>query len=182
METLRRFTFVFCLSICSFGFIETVSALSFNDHDYFVMEGIYTWEAANSHLPAGYHLAAVTSMEEHDFIVNNLLVGCKGEYWLGAYQDQGQDPELNWHWVTGEPWSFVNWAPGEANDWHGTLEDHLGMWSDYAWQWNDEHGSSNIKGFIAESAIISTPEPSNFFLLGIVLLGLTCVRRKKLKV
>jgi len=181
MDALRRFILVFSLVICSFGFIETGNALTFNDHDYLVMKGIYTWEAANNYLPAGYHLATVTSMEEQNFIANSLLEGYIGEYWLGAYQDQGSDPMSGWHWVNDEPWSFENWAPGEANEWNGTLEDHLGMWSYYGWQWNDEHGNSNIKGFIAESAPIPTPEPSSLFLLGASLLGLITVSQKRFK-
>ena len=181
MEALRRCTFILCLVFISLVCIETGSALPFNSHDYLVLEGTYTWEAANNYLPAGYHLATVTSMEEHNFIANNLLKGYTGEYWLGAYQDLGSDPVSGWHWVTNEPWSFENWALGEANEWNGMLEDHLGMWSNYGWQWNDEHGSANIKGFIAESGPIPTPEPSTVFMLGFSLLGLVTVSRKKFR-
>ena len=181
MEVSRRFSLVLYILIFLFGFLETGSALNFNNHDYFITKGVYTWEESNNYLPEGYHLATVTSLEEHNFIVNNLLEGYLGEYWLGAYQDQEADPKSGWHWVTGEPWSFQYWAPGEANEWNDTLEDHLGMWSNYGWQWNDEHGSSNIKGFIAESAPIPTPEPATLFLLGTGLVSLIGVSRKKFK-
>ena len=181
MEVSRRLSLVLSILIFLLGFIETGNALTFNNHDYFMIEGVYTWEQSNNYLPEGYHLATVTSIEEHNFIVNFLLKGRLGEYWLGAYQDQGTDPMSGWHWVTDEPWSFHNWASGEGNEWNGTLEDHLGMWSNYGWQWNDEHGSSNIKGFIAESAPIPTPEPSTLFLLGTGLFGLLGVGRKSLK-
>ena len=178
MEASRRFLLVLCIIFLLFGFIESGSAITFNNRDYFVIEGVYTWEESNNYLPEGYHLATVTSIEEHNFIVNYLLKGYMGEYWLGAYQDRGTDPMSGWHWVTDEPWSFQNWAPGEANEWNGNLEDHMGMWSNYDWKWNDEHGNSNIRGFIAESAPVPTPEPTTFLLLGAGLVGLLFGGRK----
>jgi hypothetical protein len=178
MKMLRSSLLVFSLITFLLVFIEPGNALTFNDHDYTVITGNYSWEEANSYLPEGYHLATVTSLAEQNFLVNNLLAEYTGEYWLGAFQKPGNAPTEGWQWVTDEPWAFENWAPNEPNDWNGIAEDHLGIWSRYDWQWNDEHGRANINGFIAESAPIPTPEPTTILLLGSGLVGLAGLRKK----
>ena len=175
-HSLLIFSLIALLSIVT----VPANALTFNNHDYMVINGHYTWEEAHQYLPEGYHLATVTSMDEQNFLSYSLLAEYTGEYWLGASQNQGKAPDEGWQWETGEPWDFKYWASGEANDWMGVPEFHLGIWSDYGWHWNDEHGRANIQGFIAESDPIATPvpEPATVFLLGFGLIGLAGVRRK----
>ncbi len=89
------------------------------------------------------HLATITSQAELDFVMANLPIS---RPWLGGFHDQGDpnysEPAGGWAWVTGEPFTFTNWAPGEPNntDSSGGPEDYLEMFKDS--NWND----TNLKG------------------------------------
>jgi hypothetical protein len=46
--------------------------------------------------------------------------------WLGGAQAAGAaEPGGGWGWITGEPFSFTAWAPGEPNDAASTNPPHL---------------------------------------------------------
>ncbi len=129
-----------------------------------------TWDAANNSVVDDWHLATITSEEEQHALIMGLS-GYYGEFWLGAQQAKlGSDPENNWEWVTGEKWSYNNWAKGEPNDAHGTnSEQHLAVWSHWGtnnWLWNDEGHLPNMTGFITEKSH-SVPEPGSLTLLSI---------------
>ena len=79
-------------------------------------------------------LATLTSQEENDFVFNG--IDCP-DYWaidvagnnegpnLGGFQfDKLHEPAGDWAWVTGESWSYTNWASGEPNN-SGGSEDVL---------------------------------------------------------
>lgn len=93
-----------------------------NGHWYEVVYPAANWADAKEYAEGsnwmgmpGY-LATITSEAENDY-VHGLLNGVSWA-WLGGYQDPGNDggPEDGWTWVTGEPWSFTHWNPGEPND------------------------------------------------------------------
>lgn len=96
-----------------------------------------TWNDAQAGAAeAGGYLATSTSQAENDFVVD-LVTGtqaARDAYWLpgtwqngdgagpllGGYQTPGlgysNEPGFEWHWVTGETWSYTNWMPGEPNN------------------------------------------------------------------
>jgi hypothetical protein len=136
-----------------------------NGHYYalFISEGI-SWSDANEQAIAtnlndcqGY-LATVTSAKENDFLADNLgeeIVASGYGFWLGGYQDPGVEPATDgWKWVTGEPWSYSNWAPGEPNDSGGPASeqylDIFGLVDLGVGIWNDENHLPNIRGYIVE--------------------------------
>jgi hypothetical protein len=117
----------------------------------------YTAQAAAAALSyAGYagHLATITSAEENQFIIGSLAPASYDGLWLGGYQDTTApdyyEPAGGWHWITGEPWSFTNWTPGEPNN--NTIrgpENHLQInFSNTTW--NDLPATYPISGYLVE--------------------------------
>jgi len=68
------------------------------------------------------HLATLTSAEEDAWVFANVMSsqGIPGYiYHLGGWAAHmfGNPGGLDgWQWLTGEPWEFENWAPGEPNN------------------------------------------------------------------
>jgi hypothetical protein len=113
-----------------------------------VPEGI-TWTSARTAAAAKQyngmpgHLATITDQNENAFIVahcGNDRVQCK---WLGGYKSptDPENPAANWHWITGEPWQYTNWAVGEPGNAYGDDENALMLkWTDTGTAlgtWND---------------------------------------------
>ncbi len=88
----------------------------FKDHRYQAFPDKLRWNEAKTRAESvGGHLVTITSREEDDWIastfVKQLSVG-QG-LWIGGTHD-GKPSQ--WRWVTGESFSFTNWAPGEPNN------------------------------------------------------------------
>jgi len=92
------------------------------------------------------HLATIGSQAENDFLRDE--VGIPNRSFLGGYQtDNTAEPAGNWAWVTGEPWSFTNWAPGEPNNSGG---EDCNQWWTAAGQWNDISCTRVEAGYVIE--------------------------------
>jgi len=130
-----------------------------NGHKYeFVrLETAISWhEAVTMAENAGGYLTTVTDSIEAR-IVTTLLSNSGSEAWLGA-SDEAQ--EGTWTWITGEPWGYTNWYPGEPNAGRDT-EDYLlatnglgGRWVDV---WDNNYGLIIETGgsFVHGPAIVS---------------------------
>lgn len=110
-----------------------------------------TWHEAAQRAMALYfrgmpgHLVTMTSREEDQFVIANVLeeLTLRG-VWTGLTDVLG---EGQYRWVTGEPYEFTNWATFPVQqpdnfheaDWHGG-EDY-GMYAQFPgkqpWAWND---------------------------------------------
>ena len=102
-----------------------------NDHWYEVIQTAFpNWRSARDYaIDQGGHLATVTSSAENNFIRR---IFANASPVLGGYTENGE-----WHWVTGEPFTFTSWDSGEPNNFGG-VEDCLqllipaGSWNDTA--------------------------------------------------
>ncbi|MCM0647262.1 DUF5050 domain-containing protein [Clostridium swellfunianum] len=154
---------IFAMLACNFLYLEKVYAsdssyltginggqvFNENNHEYMIINQIMTWEEAKrySESKSGY-LATITSEEERLFIQElTASQGTLNSYWLGA---SDEEKEEEWKWITGEPFSFANWAYGEPNNALGKhSENHL-VFSKSSGHWNDEKGTNLTNGFVVE--------------------------------
>ena len=134
-----------------------------------------TWDEArdiaesSTYLGVNGYLATITSMEENNFIVDNL----GGDtFFLGGYQPDGSpEPGGNWQWVTGETWSFTNWSAGEPNNEYsggailnppgGEVSEEVLHFFRGGGEWNDVPRTSGWGGLIVEyePANVQVPGP-----------------------
>ena len=91
-------------------------ALEFNGHHYVIYNESASWSSAVE-LCKGKngHLVTITSAEEQAFIRQKLEEDglMRHHYWLGATDAEN---EGSWRWITGEPFSYNNWDPGDGAD------------------------------------------------------------------
>ncbi|MBT1450156.1 PEP-CTERM sorting domain-containing protein [Glaciecola sp. XM2] len=177
---------VVCLGLISLGVSNAVASPIFtwttesggNGNSYqLVSAPRITWHDAKlAAEQAGGHLATITSQAESDFVFN-LGVG-DAQYWLGAFQPAGSmEPIGGWQWITGEEWSFTNWASGEPNNGSGGTEDALA----YAFfrgdgSWND--APSTYRNYTNGGYVIEyVPAPATIFLLALGVIGASFTRR-----
>lgn len=150
------------------------------------------WFAAKSAAEAkGGYLATATSAEENTFLFNlisnasfwfNYTDASLGP-WLGAFQTSDQNGAGgNWQWLTGEAWSYTNWASGEPNNYNPGLPgnadylEFLGRGhNNPAPTWNDCHAVLPIRGYIIEYDVV--PVPGAVLLFSSGLIGLLGLRR-----
>jgi len=93
-----------------------------NGHDYQRIDKAMSWHEANDYCDSlGGHLATATSDAENQFLFKTF--GQDHVIWLGATDE---DEEGKWTWVTGEPWNYTSWMPGEPSN-HGKKEHYLNM-------------------------------------------------------
>ncbi len=90
-----------------------------NGHSYKRFDSAKTWSKSKAYcIQQGGYLATITTQSEQDWIVSEGLDS--SDTWIG-----GSDATIEgtWTWVTGESFSYVNWAVGEPNDHNG--QDYL---------------------------------------------------------
>ncbi|HBH4034434.1 TPA: DUF5011 domain-containing protein [Clostridioides difficile] len=93
------------------------------------------------------HLVTITSKDELD-IFNSLTTRT---VWLGGSDEK---EEGKWKWITGEPFKYTNWCPGEPNNFGG-VEDYMYSIKNSNGLWNDTTNSpdpywTDIEGFVVE--------------------------------
>ncbi|MFO0900686.1 MAG: Ig-like domain-containing protein [Pirellulales bacterium] len=110
----------------------------------------------------GSHLATITSQAEADAILR--LRASQSNAWLGGYQDRTApdfaEPAGGWRWITGEPFDYDQWMPGEPNNWVGAGdEDFLETlgWGETTFWWNDVADLAGYGGYSVETTEAVTP-------------------------
>jgi len=94
-----------------------------NGSTYELVTEFLSWNAAKTEAESALlngvpgHLAVISDQAELDWILNNLS---PSRPWIGLFQDLNSpnysEPAGGWSWVTGEPFTFQNWNPGEPNE------------------------------------------------------------------
>jgi len=94
----------------------------------------------------GGHLATITSQEEQDAINAMITTQVEG-YWIGGTDEVS---EGNWKWVTGEPFSYENWASNQPDNGFG-MQNYLALWPSVG-KWDDGLNDAETVdyGFIVE--------------------------------
>jgi len=90
-----------------------------------------TWHKARDHCSSlGGHLVTIQDEAENTFIHGI----ADTSFWLGA---KDMVNEGYWVWVTGEPWTYTNWASGEPNGYKSENYLVFGGSENHPFSWND---------------------------------------------
>jgi len=118
------------------------NAVEFNGHWYVFVTEPATWHQAQRKCEeAGGYLVRIESEEENDFVKQT-----EGPTWIGATDEM---EEGKWRWVTGSPVKWVNWYPGEPQNWN-LQQHHVAInWYDRSGKWVDMSGDARLR-FICE--------------------------------
>jgi hypothetical protein len=122
------------------------------------------------------HLATITSQDEYDFLLQAFGTFPDLQVLLGATDNPALTPGASdgvFTWITGEPFTFFNWATGNPSNDSGGANDAISLL--YDGLWNDVNASGSHY-FLVE---FYTPEPGTLSLLAFGLLGLRARRRRK---
>jgi hypothetical protein len=176
---MKKFVFIVFLCIASACIatpIQWTVSSGGNGHWYEVISMDANWDQAkvsaetNSYLGVDGHLATITTSEENIFVATLLGTNTK-HLWIGEMQPDGSpEPDGNWQWITGEPWSYLNWWTGEPSNSYSEGENALLMWGQITGYpnkvgtWNDERHTTIVTGdmgYIVEYV----PEPATMLLL-----------------
>ena len=124
---------------------------------YTIIRSDMSWQKASEDAKKrGGHLATITSKEEQDEIERLLNQTDLHTVWLGGQRSGG-----GFTWVTGEEFSWTNWAKGEPNNDTGD-ENYMDMYKNTSdvWGWNDVPGDisqyySGRMGYVLEIELAS---------------------------
>lgn len=97
---------------------------------FVVSDGLSWTEALTLGTDQGGYLATLTTPEENQWVFDNVVndtdlwrVGAVGYYvgpYIGLFQDNTaldySEPAGGWRWITGEAFSYHNWADGQPNN------------------------------------------------------------------
>lgn len=114
-----------------------------HDSWYEIVKADVTWQEANEAcLAKGGHLITITSEEEEQQAAALAQSAGLKYVWIGGYTSI-RGSEAYGHWVTGEPFEYAAWYPGEpsrSDQLDGETEQYLMLWyvQGQGWSWNDQ--------------------------------------------
>ena len=112
-----------------------------NGNQYYLLSLASVTNANSKAVSLGGHLATISNAAENEWVRANVANagGTPHEVWLGLGDVV---TEGTYNWVTGEPFTYANWAPGEPNNYFD--EDFVEMFPTVG-TWNDinKYGNQN---------------------------------------
>ncbi len=129
---------------------RSVLAQEFRGHYYRYFVHPVSWAEADVYCRnLGGHLVTISDAAENEFVRLMMQNGGYGEAWIGS-NDIGHVGTYTW--VTGEPFTYSNWSPGEPNNGGGVQHYAYMLNRDrYIGVWDDAQGSPLAKGgFVCE--------------------------------
>lgn len=144
------------------------------EHSYELYNDLLTWEEAKAKCEElGGHLVTINSQEEQIAIEEALRKGVRGNYYLGGKTEKNQ-----YVWITGEAFTYSNWAVNEPNNYVGEQGYYVIKKSTNKW---DDVNKLQKYGFICEyepDAVIPTDKPdgtipNGFWIAGVDETGYT---------
>ena len=112
---------------------------AFREHFYLCIRRNADWmTAARTCKDLGGHLVTISSRAENDFVFR--VVARHASVWIG-YSDTQR--EGRWVWVGGSRTRFVNWGPGQPDNWQGR-EEFAHLESHARGRWNDNSGDRRL--------------------------------------
>lgn len=162
MKTVvTKFLAAIALTVATFSASAVVGVVSgphYNPatgHNYFLV-GPGTWSQTEAFaLTLGGHLVTINDAAEDTWVTANFLTPNPSiNPWIGLHD---QDGNGTWEWISGEPVTYLNWAPGEPNFPHELVSNLFPANHELEGLWNnapDVVESGVIYG------IVEVPEPS----------------------
>jgi hypothetical protein len=146
-------------------------------HQYAKWDSSGTWTAAFASTPQAAHLVTVGSWEEQRWLISQFPLtennDATGNAWIGLTDEV---VEGDYRWVTGEPFVFEFWGPGEPNNDENGNEDYIHMCggktrsvdgSPYRGAWNDYSDYHTFSALYEKGPASAVPEPASLALLAI---------------
>lgn len=143
-----------------FTAVQTLEKEKHESRYELIVEDISWSEANEACLKKGGHLITITSQDE----MNQAIALAEGAglrfVWMGGYTSIRNDVAYG-HWITGEPFEFQPWYPGEPSrtDEDGADEMYLMLWQvNDEWSWNDQRndpvGETGLEYFKGKTGYI----------------------------
>jgi Lectin C-type domain len=156
----------------AFGLIGAPTYNPANGHNYYLV-GANTWTLAqNASLSLGGNLVTINDAAENAWLKSNFLDPNPSiNPWIGL---QDLDNNGAWQWISGEPVSYLNWAPGEPNFPHERVSNIFPSSHSLAGLWNN---APDIVAAGVLFGIVEVPEPSGLALGLISCAGFAIARR-----
>lgn len=121
-----------------------IASAIYDGRQYTLYSSVYDWVKAKKWCEEkGGHLVTITSSAENELVDSLIPKYSNLKYFFGAEKTRG-----SWQWVTGEKFSYTNWAVGEPDN-SGGNETCLGSYADKRWA-DYTRTDSRINGFVFE--------------------------------
>jgi hypothetical protein len=161
-----------CLAL---GTAEVSHAISFvtnpaTGNQYGLTAPGLSWTTAQAVAVAnGGNLVTINNLTEQNWLISTFG---NSLFWIGLTD---QDTEGVWQWISGEPVTYTNWAPGEPNQFGN--EDYAVMNEGALGSWNDL--PNLYASGIVEKPVAATAVPTPALLPGLMGMGLGILRKRR---